>query len=219
LGVPLLQVQRFALVRQRTESARVFSDWNQLVAASDVDVTVETMGGTNEVRQFVLASLKLGKRWSQPTRILRPLTVTNSLLSPPLRTYPLVLRRVWRVASLSCERSTNPLWGDPLRALHRILNGTSNYILTQMENRGIPSGVHQMPYEREYRACLEHPTRYFDATLRVLGRPNEADCEMNGKTANKAKVPVSAAAGPISTSTTKNSVASDSVRRQSTLWD
>jgi hypothetical protein len=38
--------------------ARLFSDWNQLVAASDVDVTVETMGGTDEARQLVLASLK-----------------------------------------------------------------------------------------------------------------------------------------------------------------
>jgi len=28
--------------------ARVFTDWNQLVATSDVDVTVETMGGTEE---------------------------------------------------------------------------------------------------------------------------------------------------------------------------
>ena len=28
--------------------ARVFSDWNQLVAASDVDVIVETMSGTDE---------------------------------------------------------------------------------------------------------------------------------------------------------------------------
>jgi homoserine dehydrogenase len=41
--------------------ARVFPDWNQLVAASDVDVTVETMGGTDEARQLVLASLKQGK--------------------------------------------------------------------------------------------------------------------------------------------------------------
>jgi homoserine dehydrogenase len=41
--------------------ARVFPDWNQLVAASDVDVTVETMGGTNEARLLVLASLKQGK--------------------------------------------------------------------------------------------------------------------------------------------------------------
>jgi homoserine dehydrogenase len=49
----------------RTEAipagARVFSDWNQVVAASDVDVIVETMGGTDEARQLVLASLKQGK--------------------------------------------------------------------------------------------------------------------------------------------------------------
>jgi hypothetical protein len=28
--------------------AQAVSDWNQLVAASNVDVTVETMGGTDE---------------------------------------------------------------------------------------------------------------------------------------------------------------------------
>jgi homoserine dehydrogenase len=38
--------------------ARVFSDWNQLVATSEVDVTVGTIGGTDEARQLVLASSK-----------------------------------------------------------------------------------------------------------------------------------------------------------------
>ena len=41
--------------------ARAVSDWNQLVTAKDIDVTVETMGGTDEARQLVIASLKQGK--------------------------------------------------------------------------------------------------------------------------------------------------------------
>jgi homoserine dehydrogenase len=38
--------------------ARAVSEWSQLVMASDVDVTVETMGGTDEAWQLVMASLK-----------------------------------------------------------------------------------------------------------------------------------------------------------------
>ena len=41
--------------------ARAVSDWKQLVAASDIDVIVETMGGSGEARQLVLATLKHGK--------------------------------------------------------------------------------------------------------------------------------------------------------------
>src|SRR5262252_7173032 len=41
--------------------ARAVSDWKLLVVASDVDVIVETMGGTDEARQLVLASLERSK--------------------------------------------------------------------------------------------------------------------------------------------------------------
>ena len=68
--------------------ARVFTDWNQLVANSDVDVTVETIGGTEEARQLVLASLKQGKPVVTANKnLVATHMVTNSLLSPPLKTY------------------------------------------------------------------------------------------------------------------------------------
>ena len=40
--------------------ARCVSDWKELVQAPDVDVLVETMGGTDQSLQFVRASLEQG---------------------------------------------------------------------------------------------------------------------------------------------------------------
>ena len=117
--------------------ARVFTDWNQLVANSDVDVTVETIGGTEEARQLVLASLKQGK----------PVVTANKNLvaTPGDELFALASSQNLPIGFEASVAGGIPILrvihestaGDRLRAVHGILNGTSNYILTQMESRGI----------------------------------------------------------------------------------
>jgi homoserine dehydrogenase len=117
--------------------AQMFSDWNQLVAATDVDVTVETMGGTDEARQLVLASLKKGK----------PVVTANKNLVATHgdELFALVASQNLPIGFEASVAGGIPILrvihestaGDRLRAVHGILNGTSNYILTQMESRGI----------------------------------------------------------------------------------
>src|SRR5579862_5775616 len=41
--------------------ARFVSDWKELVAASDVDIVVEVIGGTDQSLQLVRAALEAGK--------------------------------------------------------------------------------------------------------------------------------------------------------------
>jgi homoserine dehydrogenase len=117
--------------------ARVFSDWNQLVASSNVDVTVETMGGTDEARQFVLASLKQGKPVVTANKNLVAAHGDELFALAASQNLPIGFEAsvaggipILRVIHESTA-------GDRLRAVHGILNGTSNYILTQMESRGI----------------------------------------------------------------------------------
>jgi len=117
--------------------ARVFTDWNQLVANSDVDVTVETIGGTEEARQLVLASLKQGKPVVTANKNLVATHGDELFALASSQNFPRGFEAsvaggipILRVIHESTA-------GDRLRAVHGILNGTSNYILTQMESRGI----------------------------------------------------------------------------------
>lgn len=124
--------------------ARVISDWNQLVSADDVDVIVETMGGTGEARQLVLASLKQGK----------PVVTANKNLVATHgdELFALAVSQNLPIGFEASVAGGIPILrvihestaGDRLRAVRGILNGTSNYILTQMESRGI-----------EFEAALE----------------------------------------------------------------
>ncbi len=117
--------------------ARSVSDWKELVRAGDVDVLVETMGGTDEARQLVLASLEQGK----------PVVTANKNLLAE-HGDELFARAASRKLPIGFEASVaggipilrvihESTAGDRLRAVHGILNGTANYILTQMESRGI----------------------------------------------------------------------------------
>jgi homoserine dehydrogenase len=117
--------------------ARAIFDWNQLVAASDVDVMVETMGGTGEARQLVLASLKHGKPVVTANKNLLAAHGDELFALAASQNLPIGFEAsvaggipILRVIHESTA-------GDRLRAVHGILNGTSNYILTQMESRGI----------------------------------------------------------------------------------
>jgi homoserine dehydrogenase len=117
--------------------ARALSDWNQLVTASDVDVTVETMGGTDEARQLVLASLKQRKPVVTANKNLVATHGDELFALAASQNLPIGFEAsvaggipILRVIHESTA-------GDRIRAVHGILNWTSNYIPTQMESRGI----------------------------------------------------------------------------------
>jgi homoserine dehydrogenase len=117
--------------------ARSVSDWKQLIAASDVDVIVETMGGTDEARELVLATLKDGKPVVTANKNLLATHGDELFALAASQNLPIGFEAsvaggipILRVIHESTA-------GDRLRAVYGVLNGTSNYILTQMESRGI----------------------------------------------------------------------------------
>jgi homoserine dehydrogenase len=117
--------------------ARAVSDWKQLLKDRDVDVVVETMGGTGESLQLVRASLEQGK----------PVVTANKnlLAEHGDELFRLAAARKLPIGFEASVAGGIPILrvihestaGDRLRSVHGILNGTANYILTQMESRGI----------------------------------------------------------------------------------
>jgi homoserine dehydrogenase len=117
--------------------ARSVSDWRELVEASDVDVVVETMGGTDQSLELARACLQGGK----------PLVTANKnlLAEHGDELFALAGSRHLPIGFEASVAGGIPILrvihestaGDRLRAVYGILNGTANYILTRMESRGI----------------------------------------------------------------------------------
>jgi homoserine dehydrogenase len=119
------------------EGARITTGWRELLDAPDVDVIVETMGGVDHSLQLLRGALEHG----------RPVVTANKKLLAEHgdELFALAVARNLPVGFEASVAGGIPILrvihestaGDRLRALHGILNGTSNYILTQMESRGI----------------------------------------------------------------------------------
>jgi homoserine dehydrogenase len=113
------------------------TDWKDLLKNPNVDVIVETMGGTGDSRQLLRAALEQGK----------PVVTANKnlLAEHGDELFALAAGHKLPIGFEASVAGGIPILrvihestaGDRLRSVHGILNGTANYILTQMETRGI----------------------------------------------------------------------------------
>lgn len=116
--------------------ALITSDWRQVVAHPEVEIVAELVGGTTVAAEIVEAALDAGKS---------VVTANKELVA--LRGPELWRKAEARGAALAMEASVcggipihavlrEGIAGDRVEALFGILNGTSNYILTEIEQRG-----------------------------------------------------------------------------------
>ena len=113
------------------------TDWRQVVCHPDVQIVVEVVGGTTVAAQIVDTAIQNGKS---------VVTANKELMAA---NGPEILDRAIQAGiNLAMEASVcggipihavlrEGISGDRIMAFHGILNGTCNYILTAMENRGI----------------------------------------------------------------------------------
>ena len=114
------------------------TDWRQVVASPGVDIVAELIGGTDPAKQILETALAAGK----------PVVTANKELlaehGPSIWQQSQVTG-----ATLGMEASVaggipvlsalrEGIGGDRVDALIGILNGTSNFILTEIERRGAP---------------------------------------------------------------------------------
>ncbi len=149
LGFPL-ELRRIAdidLERDRglaLDSYQLGTDWKELVEDPAIDVVIELIGGTGVALELVTAALAAGRR---------VVTANKALLAhhgPEL--YELARENQTEIAFEAAVGGTIPvlrslregLCADRVDSILGIVNGTCNYILTEMEARGEP-----------YAACLK----------------------------------------------------------------
>lgn len=114
------------------------SDWREVVSHPEVQIVAELVGGTSVASQIIDAAIAHGKS---------VVTANKELMAS---CGPEIWDRAIRAGiNLAMEASVcggipihavlrEGISGDRVTALYGILNGTSNYILTEMEKRGAP---------------------------------------------------------------------------------
>ncbi len=117
-------------------SVRRVADWREVVAAPDVDIVAELVGGTTEAADIVASAIKAGKT---------VVTANKNLLAECGTKLEALARQAG--VGLECEAAVaggipvlgalrEGLSGDRIEAVYGILNGTANFILTTMEATG-----------------------------------------------------------------------------------
>src|SRR3954451_518182 len=112
------------------------TDWREVVAHPHVDVVAELVGGTTVAREIIDGAISAGKS---------VITANKELMA--LEGADIWDRAIKAGTNLAMEASVaggipihavlrEGISGDRVVALAGILNGTSNYILTEMERRG-----------------------------------------------------------------------------------
>jgi homoserine dehydrogenase len=149
LGFPLrlARIADIDLERDRSLSLDAYAltrDWHELVADPEIELIIELIGGSDVARSVVLAALESGKS---------VVTANKALLAHHgQEIYACAEAHGSDIAFEASVAGTIPvlralregLCADRIQAVHGIVNGTCNFILSEMEQRG-----------DSYAACLK----------------------------------------------------------------
>ncbi|HEY1938205.1 MAG TPA: homoserine dehydrogenase [Candidatus Angelobacter sp.] len=115
----------------------VVSDWREIVTAEDVDIVVEAIGGTTVAREVVRASLENGKAVVTANKALIALHGDELFALAQEKDLPIGIEATVAGGVPVVRAISEALAADRIQSVYGIVNGTCNYILTQMEQHGI----------------------------------------------------------------------------------
>jgi homoserine dehydrogenase len=115
----------------------IVSDWRQVVTAEDVDIVVEAMGGTTAAKEVICAALENGKAVVTANKALIALHGEALFRLAREKELPIGIEATVAGGVPVVRAISESLAADRIQAVYGIVNGTCNYILTQMEQHGI----------------------------------------------------------------------------------
>jgi homoserine dehydrogenase len=140
-GVPVRVTQICRKTVQASESGvngvRIVSDWRQVVSAEDVDIVVEAIGGTDTAYDVVRSSLEHGKAVVTANKALIARRGEELFALARGKNLPIGIEASVAGGVPVIRAISEALAADKIHAIYGIVNGTCNYILTQMEQHGI----------------------------------------------------------------------------------
>jgi len=118
-------------------SAVLVSDWREVVDAEDVDIVVETIGGTDVAYDVVRASIENGKPVVTANKALVAQYGEELFALADARGVPIGLEATVGGGVPVIRAIAEALAADRIHAVYGIVNGTANFILTRMEHHGV----------------------------------------------------------------------------------
>jgi homoserine dehydrogenase len=115
----------------------VRNDWREVVGAPEVDIVVESIGGTETALDVVRSSLRHGKAVVTANKTLIARHGEELFALAREKNLPIGIEASVAGGVPVIRAISEALAADRIHAIYGIVNGTCNYILTQMEQHGI----------------------------------------------------------------------------------
>lgn len=116
----------------------VTADMQRVVAANDIDVVIELIGGLDPAKQFVLAALQNGKHVVTANKALIAMHGEELLKCAAVQGCELLFEASVAGAVPIIKALRESLAANRIDQIYGILNGTCNYILTEMREKKQP---------------------------------------------------------------------------------
>jgi len=118
--------------------ARYLADWHKVIASPDAHIVVETIGGTTTALEAVRAALAARKPVVTANKNLLAEHGDELFALARQCNVPLAMEGAVAGSVPILRAVAESLSGDRIVSVRGILNGTANYILTQMDRQRVP---------------------------------------------------------------------------------
>ncbi len=123
---------------QRTSDGILLScDWRHVTLSDDVDIVVEAIGGTDPAYDVVRSSIENGKAVVTANKALIADHGEELFALARRHNVPIGIEATVGGGVPVIRAIAEALAADRIQAVYGIVNGTANFILTQMESRGL----------------------------------------------------------------------------------
>jgi len=119
------------------EGIPLFSDWRKVVNSDDVDIVVEAIGGTDVAYDVVRCSIENGKPVVTANKALIAQFGEELFSLADAKRVPIGIEATVGGGVPIIRAIAEALAADRIQAVYGIVNGTANFILTQMETHSV----------------------------------------------------------------------------------
>ncbi len=129
------------LIKKSAPDAAVTDKWEEVTSDPDIDVIVELIGGINPAKKIILSALNSGKAVVTANKKLLA-EDGSEIFETAQKTGNYLGFEASVAGGIPCLLAlTKGLVANNVKSVIGILNGTTNYILSQMQDHGLPFAV------------------------------------------------------------------------------
>ena len=150
---------KFTIFKRKGFNTAVTTKYKEIIADKEIDIVVELIGGYHPPKEIIIESIKKGKHIVTANKAVLA-KYWNEIFSFAYKNKVLVYFEASVGAGIPIIQAINEgLAANRINAIVGILNGTSNYILTQMSKKNVPFDV---ALKRAKEAGFAETNPYFD---------------------------------------------------------